>query len=77
MHALNTSDQIYDPYEPIYGKKTKMGGKHSWNRKYSIQTRKPKFFYITYTPAIAVVLDIMHTERCTLATSPPGTTVGG
>jgi hypothetical protein len=29
------------------------------------------------TPAIAVVFDIMHTERCTLATSPPGTTVGG
>ena len=26
---------------------------------------------------MAVVLDIMHTERCTLATSPPGTTVGG
>ena len=29
------------------------------------------------TPAMAVVLDIMQTERCTLATSPPGTTVGG
>ena len=29
------------------------------------------------TSAIAVELEIMHTARCTLARSPPGTTVGG
>jgi len=27
--------------------------------------------------AMAVELEIMHTARCTLARSPPGTTVGG
>ncbi len=29
------------------------------------------------TSATAVVLEIMHKARCTLARSPPGTTVGG
>jgi hypothetical protein len=29
------------------------------------------------TSAMAVELEIMHTARCTLARSPPGTTVGG
>ena len=36
-----------------------------------------KLFFVMNTSAMAVELEIMHTARCTLARSPPGTTVGG
>ena len=38
---------------------------------------RPNKIYLAQASAMAVVLESMHTARCTFARSPPGITVGG
>ena len=50
---------------------------HQWTKARLAYMRSNLWSRREKTSAMAVELEIMHTARCTLARSPPGTTVGG
>ena len=50
---------------------------HQWTKARLAYIRSNLWSSLENTSAMAVELEIMHTARCTLARSPPGTTVGG